>query len=188
MWRDPESGFFLSEFGGEETLIGTVPDDEDVDISAIENAIEKGVLILLNGKQPTKRKTKKKTSKVPTGEPRDLVKMSAQTLIKRIIPKIDDLMDLEIMLQFELQGKNGVNKARKTVVKAIMNRMKKRGATLTQILDIDNNEVVLHRDYTEERGQKKIEKETVPFKEATDARKEERQLRKDLRKALGDDG
>jgi hypothetical protein len=189
MWRDNESGVMVSEFGGDETLFTTVPEDESIDISAIENAIEKGTLILVNGKQPKPKKTKKsKTSKTPTGDPKDLIKMSASTLIKRIIPKIDDVMDLQIMMEFELQGKNGINKPRKTVIKALMTRMKKRGATLTRIFDIDSGETLVARDYYKERGHKKYEEEGAPYKPVADAVQEEKAMRKALRRALGDDG
>ena len=147
MWFDEKSGLRLSIWSGDGS--GIVPEDEDVDISSVEQAVQLGILSV-RGDTVSTRKTKprKKVTEV-TGEPIDLLKFKTAHITKNILPKLG-IEQLSIMLDLEAAGRNRTGKPRKTLMNAIMNQLKKKGANETVVYD-SNDEPIYNRQYDQER-------------------------------------
>ena len=128
LWRNSDLGIHLSQWGND-TLI--VPDDPAINITPIERAVQLGILELDKKSAPQKKKkSSKPTSRTKEiiGEPSALIKHSATHLIKNVLGRCG-LDTLGILLQLEAAGRNKGSKARKSVMKAIMAELKKRGAS-----------------------------------------------------------
>ena len=172
MWSDKKSQIHLSFFG-EDTHIAVVPENPEVDVSNIEKAIEMNILIVLDPGIPEKKRVRKVKSKAaPTGEPRDLLRLSANHIKQVILPRITERDTLDAMLNLELGAHNSYYKTRRTVVNAIMNRMKRLGFNETQIIQDGKEKPLFVRRYEEERGHK--EPDDTPVEKAVREEREER--------------
>ena len=152
IWRNTDLHIHLSQWGTGNDMV-TVPDDPAIDISAIERAIQFGLLEVVTSSPKKNKKPSKRTpsnTKQIIGEPSDLIKHTATHLIKNVLGRCG-LDTLSILLQLEASGRNKGGKKRKSVVDAIMTELKKRGANEAIVYN-ENDEIVWKRKFDEEKN------------------------------------
>lgn len=154
MWIDQRSGIKLTQFT-EESKQTVIPDDDDLDVTGVVQAINMGVLLLIPSKDAPATITSAPVEKPADPgaldtDPKKLVKYSAKVLTNRIIPRLD-IDTLTILLNLELQGKSSSGKKRKSVEQAIHRQLKKLGATETQTIDFKEGTVEVS-DYSSQKG------------------------------------